>query len=131
MDKLMDDFLARGAFAVAGASSNRDKYGNKVLRAYLQNNRTVYPINPREEEVEGLRSYPDVASLPEGVEALSIVTPPSVTVSVVDAALDRGIQWLWMQPGAENLEAIEKAVASGAYVIHGGPCLLVALSYRE
>jgi hypothetical protein len=37
-------FLASKAFGVAGASNNRMKYGNKVLRCYLQNGRKAYPI---------------------------------------------------------------------------------------
>ena len=41
-------FLSSPAFAVAGASNNRKKYGNKVLRCYLQNHKKVYPINPHE-----------------------------------------------------------------------------------
>jgi len=130
-DPRIERFLAAGPFAVAGASTNRDKYGNKVLRAYLQNGLEVHPVNPRAEEIEGRRSYPDLASLPEDVGALSIVTPPAITEQVVDQALARGIRELWMQPGAESAAAVERAEAAGANVIHGGPCALVALHYRE
>ena len=126
-----DDFLAQGPFGVAGASTNREKYGNKVLRCYLQNDRVAYPINPRADEIEGQRCYPDVESLPDDVTALSIITPPAITEAVVEAALARGITHLWMQPGAEHEGAIERAEAAGANVIHGGPCLLVVLGYRE
>lgn len=131
MDELMDRFLEKKVFAVAGASADREKYGNKTLRAYLQNDMVVYPINPRAEQIEGVKVVADVASLPDGVEALSIVTPPPVTLKVVEAALERGIRWFWMQPGAENDEAISLAEEAGASVIHGGPCVLVALRYRE
>ena len=47
-------FLSANHYAVAGASTNRDKYGNKVLRCYQQNNKQVTPINPRAETIEGL-----------------------------------------------------------------------------
>ena len=47
-------FLAGDTFAVVGASTNRQKYGNKVLRCYLQNDRSAYPINPRADEIEVL-----------------------------------------------------------------------------
>lgn len=131
MNERIDLFLKSSTFAVAGASTNRQKYGNKVLRAYLQQRLTVHPINPQAEEVEGRRAFREVAELPDGVEALSIVTPPQVTLQVVREALDRGIRHLWMQPGAENDAAIAEAEAAGANVIHGGPCILVALNYRE
>ena len=124
-------FLEGGPFAVAGASTNRDKYGNKCVRAYAQTGRTVYPINPRADEIEGLPCYPDLAACPEVPHGLSIVTPPAITATVVDEALLLGIRHLWMQPGAENADAIRTAEAAGANVIHGGPCLLVALHYRE
>ncbi|MDX9720712.1 MAG: CoA-binding protein [Myxococcota bacterium] len=127
----IDAFLAEAAFAVAGASTDRSKYGNKVLRCYQQHGRKVVPINPKEEAVEGLTAVADVASLPAEVSAISLVTPPKVTRAVVKAALERGIRQFWMQPGAEDDEAIALAQAAGANVLHSGPCLLVVLGYRD
>jgi len=131
LDRQMDEFLAQPAFAVAGASTNREKYGNKVVRAYQQNNRIVFPINPKATQVEGETAYPDLTCVPEGDVALSVVTPPHITLEVVKQALDRGIRHIWMQPGAENQEAVDLAKKAGANVIHDGPCVLVALGYRE
>lgn len=129
---LIDEFLSHGPWAVAGASTDRSKYGNKVLRCYLQNERTpVYPVNPSAAEVEGLRAYADLASLPELVHGLSIITPPAVTEGLVEDAARAGIQRLWMQPGAESRRALERADELGLDVIAGGPCLLVVLGDRE
>ena len=50
-------FLASGPFAVVGASPDRAKYGNKVLRCYRQHGLEAFPIHPREAEVEGLKAY--------------------------------------------------------------------------
>ena len=124
-------FLDGETFAVAGASTNRRKYGNKMLRCYMQNGRRVFPVNPRATEIEGLTAYPSVAELPEPVHGLSIITPPEVTIQIVKDALAAGIRYLWMQPGAEHPDAIAAAEAAGATVIHSGPCLLVVLGYRE
>jgi predicted CoA-binding protein len=131
VEKKMAAFLAQTSFAVAGASTNREKYGNKVVRVYQQNAKTVYPINPRAKEIEGALAYPDVASVPEGSLGLSIVTPPKITVEVVREALKRGIRHIWMQPGAEHEQAVSEAEKVGATVIYGGPCVLVALGYTE
>jgi acyl-CoA synthetase (NDP forming) len=49
----IEDFLAASSFAVAGASQDRAKYGNKVFRALVASGRTVYPLNPTAPEVEG------------------------------------------------------------------------------
>jgi predicted CoA-binding protein len=127
----IQDFLAAGPFGVAGASSDRAKYGNKVLRCYAQRGLEAFPVHPSATEIEGRPCSRDVASLPEDVGALSIITPPPVTEKVVDQALARGIRHLWMQPGAESAPAIDRARQAGASVIHGGPCLLVVLGFRE
>lgn len=124
-------FLESPSFAVVGASTDRAKYGNKVLRCYQQHGRRVYPVNPRAPEVEGLRAYPSLAALPEPVPAISIITPPAATEQVVRDAHAAGVKHVWMQPGAESDEAIRTAEALGMNVIADGPCLLVVLGYRE
>jgi predicted CoA-binding protein len=124
-------FLAATSFAVVGASTDRSKYGNKVLRCYQQNGRTVYPVNPKAPEVEGLRAYPSLAALPAPVPAISIITPPAATEQVVREARAAGVKHVWMQPGAESDEAIRTAEAQGINVIAGGPCLLVVMGYGE
>lgn len=122
-----DDFLAGGAFAVVGASRDRSKFGNRVLRAYLDHGRRAWPVHPRETEVEGVRAVPDLAHLPERVHGISIVTPPEITARVVDEALALGYRRLWLQPGAEDAAAVERARAAGARVLAYGPCVLVSL----
>ena len=125
-------FLAEGPWAVAGASNDRAKFGNKVLRSYLAAGKgPVYPLNPREENVEGQTAYADLAALPESVRALSIVTPPPITDRVVEEAIAQGVEYLWMQPGAESESAIEAARAQGLTVIAHGPCLLVELGFPD
>jgi predicted CoA-binding protein len=124
-------FLDGDRYAVVGASNDRSKYGNKVLRAYLQHGRTVYPVNLKETQVEGIACYPDLASLPEPVHGVSIVTPPAVTDQVLQQAADAGIRYVWMQPGAESPDWAERAQKLGLVAIGGGPCVLVTLRYHE
>jgi predicted CoA-binding protein len=127
----IEAFLAGKRFAVVGASNNREKYGNKVLRAYLQNGMESVPVNPAGGEIEGLESYPNLAAIPGEIHGVSIITPPAVTEKVVDQAIELGIDHIWMQPGAESEDAIERAEAAGLNVIAGGPCLLVSLRFRD
>lgn len=125
------DFLSGAPFAVVGASTNREKYGNKVLRCYLQHGLSVHCVHPSEREIEGVTCVRSISELPEGVHGLSIITPPPVTERVVREAADKKITRLWMQPGAESRTALELAAQLGLSVIAGGPCLLVVLGYRE
>jgi predicted CoA-binding protein len=125
-------FLAAGPWAVVGATSVRAKYGNKVLRCYLQNGKLpVYPINPRPGEIEGLASCPTLGATPEPVRAVSIITPPAITLGVLEEAAALGIAHLWLQPGAEDRSVLARAQELGLDLIAGGPCLLVVLGYRE
>jgi uncharacterized protein len=124
-------FLAGKRFAVVGASQDRTKYGNKVLRVYQQNDYEVVPVNPKADEIEGLKAYADLSSIPGDVDGVSIITPPAVTDRVVAEAIKKGIKHIWMQPGAESAAAIQAAEAAGANVIAGGPCILVSLGYHE
>ena len=129
-DKI-ESFLAGKRFAVVGASRDRAKYGNKVLRAYQQNNLEVFPVNPSADEVEGLRAYPDLASLPGSVDGVSIVTPPEITQQAVEQAVQLGVKNIWLQPGAESQAAIRDAERAEVNLLAGGPCVLVALRFRE
>ena len=109
------NFMARGPYAVVGASSDQSKYGNMVLRAYQQQGHEVYPVNPRADVIEGLKAYPSLGKLPVKVPQ----------------AIEKGITNIWMQPGAESREGIRKAEALGLKVIAGGPCYLVLAHYHE
>jgi len=131
MDARIEQFLSGKVFAVAGASRDRSKYGNKVLRSYQQAGRKVFGINPHETRIEGAPTFATLTQLPERIDGLSIVTPPAVTEQLVEEAATAGIKRLWMQPGAESAAAIARAGELGLDVIAGGPCVLVALHYRE
>jgi predicted CoA-binding protein len=131
LDSKIDTFLAAPSVAVVGASDDKHKYGHKVYVCYQQHNRKVFPVNPNAATVMGNTAYPDLSSLPEQVESVSIITPPAVTRKVVDDAIKAGVKNLWMQPGAEDPQAIKTAEEAGLKVIHGGACLLVVLGYHE
>ncbi|MFO0792254.1 MAG: CoA-binding protein [Pirellulales bacterium] len=125
------EFLAGTRFAVVGASQDRSKYGNKVLRCYLQNNLDAIPVNPTASEVEGVKAYPSLGDVPGDLDGVSIITPPAVTERAVAEAIARGIKSVWMQPGAESSSAVAAAEGAGMNVVACGPCILVALRYRE
>jgi uncharacterized protein len=124
-------FLNGSPHAVAGASRDRAKFGNKVLRCYMQHGRPVFPVNPTLSEVEGLPAYPTLAALPRPVHGLSIITPPSITERIIGEAGRLGIRHIWIQPGAESPAAIAAAESHGMNVVSGGPCILVALGFTD
>jgi len=131
MGNHIEKFFNSNAFAVIGASTNRNKFGNKVLRCYIQNNKTVYAVNPNEAVIEGVKCYPSLSDLPDEVESISIITPPSTTEKIVDQAIEKGIKNIWMQPGADSLIAVKNCESHHINVIAGGPCILVYFGFKE
>lgn len=125
------EFLAVGRFAVVGASADRAKYGNKVLRCYAQHGLPVVGVNPKLATVEQVPCYPALAQVPGPPRAVSVVAPPQAAAAIVADAQAAGVRHLWFQPGAEHEAATAAARAAGLHVIAGGPCLLVALGFRD
>jgi predicted CoA-binding protein len=130
MDSI-ETFLTAKCFALAGASRDPEKYGNRILRALLASGRKVFPLNPNATVIEGIQAYESIGKLPEVPESLSIVTPPHVTRLVVEQAIRAGVKNLWMQPGAEDLQASKQARDSGLNVIDDGSCILVRLAVES
>ena len=130
-DERIKIFLDSESFGVVGASTNREKFGNKVVRVYLQNNRSVVPVNPRAEIIEGVPCVSKVSDLPDNVKSISVITPPKITDQVVEEAIAKGIENIWMQPGAESAAAVENGLNNGLNIIADGSCVLVVLGYKD
>lgn len=127
----IDRFLGSPAFGVVGASANREKYGNRVLRCYMHKGYRAIPVNPNEREIEGMSCVAQIADLPQDVKSISMITPPAVTEQLVPAAIAKGIENIWMQPGAESQAAVELCRRHNINVIADGSCILVVLGYHE
>ena len=97
--------------AVIGASSNRSKFGNRAVRAFLAQGYTVVPINPHEAEVEGLKAYASVLDVPGTIDMASIYLPPEIGEQVIGEIASKGIAEVWLNPGAESDELIARARA--------------------
>lgn len=95
--------------AVVGASSDRRKYGNKCVRAYLHAGYQVFPVNPHEKEVEGLATYPRVQDVPGDLDRISVYLPPPVTLEVLADIAEKGAREVWFNPGAADARVVEEA----------------------
>ncbi len=95
--------------AVVGASSDRRKFGNKAVRAFLRHGDTVVPINPRETEVEGLKAYASVLDVPGTIDMATFYVAPAVGVQLLDDIAKKGIREVWLNPGADSPEVVARA----------------------
>lgn len=95
--------------AVIGASSNRDKFGNKALRAFAARGYTVIPINPTEMEVEGYRAYRSVLDVPGTIDLATVYVPLRTGVRIVEELAKKGVAEVWLNPGADGPEVVARA----------------------
>ena len=95
--------------AVIGASSNRDKFGNKALRAFEKQGYTVIPINPTEPEVEGHKAYASVLDVPGTIDVATVYVPARAGVKVMEQLAQKGVGLVWLNPGADAAEVVTRA----------------------
>ena len=115
---LVTEFLALRRYAVVGVSADQDKYGYKIWRSLQEKGYTVYPVNPRYDEIEGERCYRSLAEVADRVDVVDLVVPPKVTEEIVKQCAELGLTRVWMQPGAESEEAIRFCRERGIKVLH-------------
>ena len=100
--------------AIVGASSDRSKYGNKSIRAHLDQGYEVYPVNPKGGQIEGLTVYVSVTTVPvDDLERISLYVPPAVGMKLLDEIVAKGCREFWLNPGSESDELIAAAQARG------------------
>jgi predicted CoA-binding protein len=95
--------------AVVGASGSRAKFGNKALRAFVEQGYRVLPINPNESEVEGLKTYASVLDVDGPIDMATVYVHPEVTLRLLDEFARKGIPEIWINPGAEDDEVMAEA----------------------
>jgi uncharacterized protein len=111
--------------AVIGASSNRDKFGNKALRAFERRGYKVIPINPNEPEVEGHKTYPSVLDVTESIDMATVYVPVRPGVTVMEQLAKKGITEVWLNPGADDQRVVDKARELGLKVVQ--TCSIIAI----
>jgi predicted CoA-binding protein len=112
--------------AIIGASRDRSKFGNKSVRAHQAAGYQVYPVHPKETDVEGLECYPSLSDVPvKSLDRISLYLPPAVAVKVLDEIADREVGEIWLNPGVADEAVRTRAAKLGLNVIEG--CSIVDL----
>jgi hypothetical protein len=96
--------------AIIGASADRSKYGNKSVRAHLQQGYDVYPINPKAGQIEGVTAYASIGDVPlDRLDRVSMYVPPAVGMKLIEDIAAKGCDELFLNPGSESEELAERA----------------------
>jgi predicted CoA-binding protein len=119
------EFLAKKRVAVIGVSRSPKTHGsNSVYKRLRGRGYEVFAVNPNADEVEGDRCYPDLSSIPGGVDAVVIATRPERAENAMRECAELGIKHVWMHRGAGassvSKEATDYGRQRGITVIDGG-----------
>jgi len=127
LDAKVDDFLAQRRIAVAGVSrdNGQSSASNLIYRRLKSTGHDVFAVNPHMQNFEGDRCYPDVRSIPGGVDGVVVVTRPETTARIVRDCNDAGVRRVWMHQsigGGSSVspEAVEYCRQHEISVIAGG-----------
>ena len=112
LETKVHDFLAQKRIAVAGVSRDNSHHpaANLIYRRLKTTGHDVFPVNPHMEAFEGERCYPDLASIPGGVDGVVIITRPETTEQIVRECDAAGVNSLWMhQSMGKNASSVSPA----------------------
>ena len=129
IDEAASTFLAKKRVAVTGVSRTPRQHGsNTVFKRLRDRGYDVFAVNPNAEQVEGDRAYPDLRSIPGGVEAVVIGTRPELADRTMRECAELGIEHVWMHrsygAGSVSSSATTYGREHGITVIDGGcPCM--------
>jgi predicted CoA-binding protein len=130
MDPIEKVLKESKTIAVVGASDNSKRASYEVAEYLQSQGFKIIPVNPMLKELFGEKAYPDVVSIPEPVDVVDVFRNPDAVPEIVEQAITKKAKVVWMQPGAENMQAAERATEAGLEVIMG-VCMMREHRARE
>ncbi|MEM4472389.1 MAG: acetate--CoA ligase family protein [Archaeoglobaceae archaeon] len=114
-------FFDPRSVAVVGASRSIGKPGNNIVwnLKFHGFGGKIYPINPNAEEIHGLKCYPSVKDVPEGLDVAIIAVPARIVPKIIEECAEKGVKGVvivssgFSEEGEEG-EKIEKRVVETA-----------------
>ena len=105
-----------------GATVQKDKWGYKKYKEIKNAGFKIYPINPKYDNIDGDKCFPDLRSLLEFLDKkpdiIVTIVPPKITEKIVEQCKIFKIDKIWMQPGSESEEAIKFCKDNDIEVVH-------------
>lgn len=110
--------------ALFGASPRPDSLALKIQNRIISWNQTFFPINPKYKEIDGIKTYPNLTSLPETPDLVVFMTNPQISLALLDQVAAKKVKKVWFQPGSFDASVIAKAEALNLK-INTTHCILV------
>ena len=109
--------LHKPSVAVVGMSSNELRASNFVGYYLMRNGYQVTPVNPREEEIYGVRCYPNLEEVPHPIDVVDVSRDPGAVPDIAKEAVAVGAKYLWLQFGVISPEGVAIAEQGGVECI--------------
>lgn len=118
------EFLSGKRYAVAGVSRTPTHFANAIYKRLVDSGFEVLPVNPAATEVEGVRCWPDLVSLPGMIDGVVIAAPPGAGLDLVRQSAEKGIRRVWFHrsfgQGSVSREAVRECRTRGIDCLVGG-----------
>ena len=123
MKNTIQAFIDDKNIAIVGASPHKDNFGKYLTEELSKKGYKVTPVNPKYQEVNGLKTIATVKELPPETVNVILATPPSLTAEIVDQCLESGVKRIWMirgmGKGAYHEEAHQKCLDHDIELVYG------------
>ncbi|HMN48867.1 MAG TPA: CoA-binding protein [Ignavibacteriaceae bacterium] len=100
---------SKKSFAIVGASNEMMKYGYELVCVFKDYGYKIFPINPKYDEIEGIKCYPSIKDLPEKPDVVLTALAPKNTLNVVTVVKEIGVDTIWFPPNCFDENAVNKA----------------------
>jgi uncharacterized protein len=117
MSRVSEILASARTIAVVGLSHKRFRPSHGVAEYLRRAGYRIIPVNPRETEVLGERSYPDLDAVEEAIDIVDIFRRSEFVPEIVEAAIRKGAKLVWMQEGVVHEEAAQRAREAGLAVV--------------
>ncbi|PUU95366.1 CoA-binding protein [Halanaerobium sp.] len=114
---LIEKTMKMKNWAVVGATTKKNRYGHKIVKKLNKNNYNVFPVNPKFEEVNGLKCYPDLSSIEAQIDVVDMVVNPKHGIKVIKEINKLGIKYVWLQPGTRSQEIRDYAAENEIEIV--------------
>ncbi len=97
------------SFAIVGASNEMMKYGYELVCVFKDYGIKIFPVNPKYDEIEGVKCYPSLKELPEKPDVVLIALAPKNTFNIIPIVKEIGVEKVWFPPNCFDENSINKA----------------------
>jgi hypothetical protein len=112
-------------WAVVGATPKKNRFGYKIVKKLKENNYNIFPVNPKFEEIAGLKCYDNLSSIEQKIDVVDMVVNPKQGIKIMEEIKKLKIKYVWLQPGTRSDEIRDFAAQNNIKLIEN--CIYASL----